>query len=136
MADAASTSAWTFGASILSFAFPMLLFIFVASALYVLYTKPEYIPGHPAPGLQRPVSYTPVAGPPAVSYAAPAAVTREAPAAPAAEAAPATAGEAAAAETAPAAETTQTTADEAPAAPTAETTQTTADEAPETGDAE
>ena len=31
-----NVSAWTFGGSILSFAFPMLLFIVVAGALYVL----------------------------------------------------------------------------------------------------
>ena len=65
IADPASTSAWTFGGSILSFAFPMLLFIVVAGALYVLYTKPEFVPGHPAPGLERPVSYTAVPGTPA-----------------------------------------------------------------------
>jgi hypothetical protein len=98
MADSAG-SAWTFGASILSFAFPMILFIVVASALYVLYTKPEFVPGHPAPGLARPVSYTPVPGPPAVSHETPAASAAERLAAsaaetpPAAEAAPATAGE-------------------------------------------
>jgi hypothetical protein len=86
MADSAG-SAWTFGASILSFAFPMILFIVVAGALYVLYTKPEFVPGHPAPGLARPVSYTPVPGPPTVSH--------QTPAAPAAETTPPTAGEAA-----------------------------------------
>jgi hypothetical protein len=59
-----NVSAWTFGGSILSFAFPMLLFIVVAGALYVLYTKPEFVPGHRAPGLERPVSYTPVPGKP------------------------------------------------------------------------
>jgi hypothetical protein len=89
MADSAG-SAWTFGASILSFAFPMILFIVVASALYVLYTKPEFVPGHPAPGLARPVSYTPVPGPPTISHQTPAA-----PAASAAETTPPTAGEAA-----------------------------------------
>jgi hypothetical protein len=94
MADSAG-SAWTFGASILSFAFPMILFIVVASALYVLYTKPEFVPGHPAPGMERPVSYTPVPGLPAVSSAVPSAVSREAPAAPSAETAETTAGEAA-----------------------------------------
>ena len=57
-----NVSAWTFGGSILSFAFPMLLFIVVAGALYVLYTKPEFVPGHRAPGLERPVSYTAVPG--------------------------------------------------------------------------
>ena len=61
-----NVSAWTFGGSILSFAFPMLLFIVVAGALYVLYTKPEFVPGHRAPGLERPVSYTPVPGKPTV----------------------------------------------------------------------
>jgi hypothetical protein len=73
MADGAG-GAWTFGGSILTFAFPMILFIVVAGALYVLYTKPEFTPGHRPPGLQRPVSYTAVPGPPA----------REAPARPAA----------------------------------------------------
>src|ERR1700751_1091927 len=92
MADSAG-GAWTFGGSILTFAFPMILFIVVASALYVLYTKPEYIPGHPAPGLERPVSYTPVPGPPAVSHETPAAPAAETAPATAAEAAPATAGE-------------------------------------------
>ena len=57
-----NVSAWTFGGSILSFAFPMLLFIVVAGALYVLYTKPESVPGHRAPGLQRSVSYTAMPG--------------------------------------------------------------------------
>ena len=37
---------WTYGGSILTFAFPMLLFIAVAGALYVLYTKPHLVPGH------------------------------------------------------------------------------------------
>jgi hypothetical protein len=64
-----NVSAWTFGGSILTFAFPMLLFIVVAGALYVLYTKPEYVPGHRAPGLERPVSYTPVPGKPLESDA-------------------------------------------------------------------
>ena len=40
--------AWSFGGSILTFAFPMILFIVVAAALYVLYTKPEFVPGHRA----------------------------------------------------------------------------------------
>ena len=92
MADSAG-SAWTFGASILSFAFPMILFIVVASTLYVLYTKPEYIPGHPAPGLERPVSYTPVPGHPAVNHETPAASA--AGTAPTAETAPAASGDAA-----------------------------------------
>jgi hypothetical protein len=69
--------AWTFGGSILTFAFPMILFVVVAGGLYVLYTKPEFVPGHRAPGLERPVSYTPVPGKPTppVSTAEPAAVS-------------------------------------------------------------
>ena len=57
--------AWNFGASILSFLFPMILFVLVATTLYVLYTKPEVVPGHPAGTLDRPVSYTPIPRPPA-----------------------------------------------------------------------
>jgi hypothetical protein len=37
---------WSYGASILTFVFPELLFIAVAAALYVLYTKPHLVPGH------------------------------------------------------------------------------------------
>jgi hypothetical protein len=72
----------------------MLLFIVVAGALYVLYTKPEFVPGHRAPGLERPVSYTPVPGKPAVDAGAQAqpAAAQTAPAS-AAETAPAGAGE-------------------------------------------
>jgi len=58
-------SAWTFGGSILTFAFPMLLFIVVACALYVAYTKPELVPGHRNPAAERPMTYTAVAGEPA-----------------------------------------------------------------------
>jgi hypothetical protein len=76
MADPAG-GAWTFGASILSFAFPMLLFIVVAGTLYILYTKPEFVPGHPAPNLERPVSYTAVPGLPTVRRAAPAPAAAE-----------------------------------------------------------
>ncbi len=36
---------WTYGGAILSFAFPMILFIAVMGALYVEYTKPELVPG-------------------------------------------------------------------------------------------
>jgi hypothetical protein len=117
LADSAGGSAWTFGASILSFAFPMLLFIFVASALYVLYTKPEYVPGHPAPGLARPMSYTAMPGT--------AADEREAQARPAAT------------ETVrPAAAGTAATVPIPPAEPAGEASETTAGEAPEAGDAE
>jgi hypothetical protein len=65
LASAPPGSAWTFGGSILTFAFPMILFIVVACALYVLYTKPEVVPGHQVRPPERPVSYTAVPGPPA-----------------------------------------------------------------------
>jgi hypothetical protein len=42
----------------------MILFIAVAAALYVLYTKPELVPGHRDPRAERPVSYTAVPGTP------------------------------------------------------------------------
>jgi hypothetical protein len=53
---------WSFGGSILTFAFPMLLFIGVAAALYVLYTKPVVVPGHRTSTVERPVSYTAIPG--------------------------------------------------------------------------
>jgi len=49
---------WSYGASILTFVFPMLLFIAVAAALYVLYTKPHLVPGHRYQIQMRPVSHT------------------------------------------------------------------------------
>ncbi len=58
-------SAWSYGGSILTFAFPMILFIVVAVALYVIYTRPQMLPGHRDPAAQRPVSYTAVPGSPA-----------------------------------------------------------------------
>jgi hypothetical protein len=70
---------WSFGGSILTFAFPMILFIVVAGALYVLYTKPEFVPGHRAPTLERPVSYTPVPGKPTPLPETPAAGTASGP---------------------------------------------------------
>jgi hypothetical protein len=45
----------------------MLLFIVVACALYVAYTKPELVPGHRNPAAQRSVSYTAVPGEPATA---------------------------------------------------------------------
>ena len=68
IADSAG-GAWSFGGSILTFAFPMLLFIAVACALYVIYTKPQPIPGHRDPAEQRPVIYTSVPGKPPTAAA-------------------------------------------------------------------
>lgn len=44
--SAAPGNDWSYGASILTFAFPMILFIAVAGALWVLYTMPHPVPGH------------------------------------------------------------------------------------------
>jgi hypothetical protein len=74
LSSAPPDSAWTFGGSILTFAFPMILFIAVAAALWVLYTKPELVPGRPVGDMARPVSYTPVPQQPAVAAGRPAAV--------------------------------------------------------------
>lgn len=68
-----NVSAWTFGGSILTMAFPAILFTVVAVALYVLYTKPEFVPGHWVQGAERPVSYTALPGKPTTGRDAPAA---------------------------------------------------------------
>jgi hypothetical protein len=74
------SGAWSSGAAILTFVFPMLLFIAVAGALYVLYTKPEVAPGHRSAA--RPISYTSVPGEPTAQVSAtPAADRSETPAA-------------------------------------------------------
>ena len=74
------SGAWSSGAAILTTVFPMLLFIAVAGALYILYTKPEAAPGHRSTA--RPITYTSVPGQPTVdATATPAADRREAPAA-------------------------------------------------------
>jgi hypothetical protein len=115
IADGAG-GAWTFGGSILTFAFPMILFIVVAGGLYVLYTKPEFVPGHRAPGLERPVSYTPIPGQPTPTSDAPATTTAPPPASTAP--APASRAEPAAASTAePAAASTAGTAPASTAEP-------------------
>jgi hypothetical protein len=54
---------WSFGGSILTFVFPMLLFIGVAVYLYVLFTKPAAVPGRRSSStMEHPVSYTPIPG--------------------------------------------------------------------------
>ena len=52
-------SAWSIGASILTFAFPMILFLAVAGALFVAYTKPSVVPGHREQTVARPIGFTP-----------------------------------------------------------------------------
>jgi hypothetical protein len=77
IADSAG-GAWSFGGSILTFAFPMILFIVVAGALYVAYTKPELVPGRRVPSSVHPVSYTALPGKPATDREALAALADEA----------------------------------------------------------
>jgi hypothetical protein len=60
---------WSFGGSILTFAFPMLLFIVVAATLYVQYTKPASVPGRRSSTVERPVSHTPIPGTPITTQA-------------------------------------------------------------------
>ena len=120
LADTAG-GAWTFGGSILTFAFPMILFTVVAISLYVLYTKPEFVPGHWVQGAERPVSYTAMPGKPATDG--------EAAAAPADAVSPTRAEMAG-----PAAAGTGTT--ETPGTAAGQTTETTPGEAAGTGDAE
>ena len=55
----AAGSAWSVGASILTFAFPMILFLAVAGALFVSYTKPSVVPGHREQSVARPIGFTP-----------------------------------------------------------------------------
>jgi hypothetical protein len=45
LAAGAGSSAWSYGGAVLTFLFPMLLFLGVAGTLYVLYTKPLLVPG-------------------------------------------------------------------------------------------
>jgi hypothetical protein len=58
---AAPVSAWSYGGAILTFVFPMILFLAVAIGLYVIYTKPSTVPGHREQAVARPVGFTPVA---------------------------------------------------------------------------
>jgi len=58
-------SAWSLGGSILTFVFPMILFLVVATALFVAYTKPSVLPGHPEQTGARPIGFTPVVRMPA-----------------------------------------------------------------------
>jgi hypothetical protein len=57
---AASESAWSYGGAILTFVFPMLLFLTVATGLYVVFTKPSTVPGHREQAVARPIGFTPV----------------------------------------------------------------------------
>jgi hypothetical protein len=47
---------WTLGGSILTFAFPMILFVIAAAVLWVLFTRPDAIPWRPGASPVRSVS--------------------------------------------------------------------------------
>ena len=49
---------WSYGGAILTFAFPVTLFILVAGALYIVYTKPHLVPGHRYQMQLRPTTAT------------------------------------------------------------------------------
>lgn len=75
-------SAWTVGGSIFTFASLYVLFIAVAAALYVAYTKPGVTPGHRTGFPERPAVYSsrpglPASGPNAPSTAEGAAATAD-----------------------------------------------------------
>jgi hypothetical protein len=55
-----AASAWSYGGAILTFLFPMILFLVVATGLYVVYTKPSVVPGHREQAVARPIGFTPV----------------------------------------------------------------------------
>jgi hypothetical protein len=58
--ETSAASAWSYGGAILTFLFPMILFLVVAVGLYVVYTKPSVVPGHREQAVARPIGFTPV----------------------------------------------------------------------------
>jgi heme/copper-type cytochrome/quinol oxidase subunit 3 len=50
-----AAAGWSLSGSILTFAFPMALFIVVTTALYLLFTRPHQVPGHRELAFARPV---------------------------------------------------------------------------------
>jgi hypothetical protein len=55
---ASAGSDWSYGGSILTFLFPMILFLAVAGVLWVGYTKPQHVPGRSYLASGRSVSAT------------------------------------------------------------------------------
>jgi hypothetical protein len=58
MVLASPVSAWSYGGAMLTFLFPIILFLAVAGALYVLYTKPQQVPGSRRGASERPMAGT------------------------------------------------------------------------------
>jgi hypothetical protein len=52
---ATAASGWSLGGSMLTFAFPMGLFIVAATTLYLVFTRPHRVPGHRELAVARPV---------------------------------------------------------------------------------
>ncbi len=72
---ASAGSDWSYGGSLLTFLFPMIGFLVVAGVLWLLYTKPQQVPGSSYPASGRSVSTTPT-----VATAAPGPAGPQAPA--------------------------------------------------------
>ena len=56
---ASAGSDWSYGGSVLTFLFPMILFLAVGGVLWVLYTKPQQVPGRGYLANERSVAATP-----------------------------------------------------------------------------
>ena len=70
---ASAGSDWSYGGSILTFLFPMILFLAVAGVLWVLYTKPQHVPGRGHHANERSVIATPTVTAVAATAGSPAA---------------------------------------------------------------
>ena len=68
---ASAGSDWSYGGSLLTFLFPMIGFLAVAGVLWLLYTKPQQVPGSSYLGSGRSVSATPTVAPSAPGRAGP-----------------------------------------------------------------
>ncbi|MBO0804980.1 MAG: hypothetical protein J2P25_18140 [Nocardiopsaceae bacterium] len=64
LVEASAGEAWSFGGSIITFLVPMIVFVLVAAALFIIYTKPELVPGRQADEGAFPVGATRLPGKP------------------------------------------------------------------------
>lgn len=55
MIHATAASGWSLSGSLLTFAFPMLLFAIAATVLYLLFSRPHRVPGHKRLAFAQPV---------------------------------------------------------------------------------
>lgn len=89
---ASAGSDWSYGGSILTFLFPMILFLVVVGVLWVLYTKPQQVPGRSYLAHDRSVVATPTVTAVAASSGSPGDIATPAVIAPAPSAARPAAG--------------------------------------------